>query len=173
MRKHFVIVVGSLLAATPVLAQAPADSPITQPVLDIMPFDIPYGTPITLATAHKALAAAEAEAAKHNWKLVCAVAEPTGDLIAFDKMDGAQYASIQIAPEKARAAARFRRATKVFADAVNKNGTIGTLGIPGAITAEGGFPIVVGGKLVGAIGCSGAIGNQDATAAWAGVDAVK
>ena len=179
MRVSFALALGGMVLATQINAQQPPgapqppqDSPISQPVADTMPFDIPYGTPISLATARKAIAAAETEAGKHGWKLVCVVSEPTGDVVSLDKMDGAQYASIQIAQEKARTAARFRRATKVFFDAA-KGGNASVLSLPGVLASEGGFPIIRNGKLVGAIGCSGAIGNQDATAAMAGVEAVK
>ncbi len=163
--------VGAVLSV-PVFAQQVPESPVTQPVAEAMPFDIPYGTPLNLAQARKAIAAAEAEATKHGWKLVCAVAEPTGDLISLDKMDGAQYGSIQVAQDKARTAARFRRPTKAFFDQT-KAGNLYVLSLPGTISAEGGFPIVHDGKLVGAIGCSGAIGNQDATAAYAGAEVLK
>lgn len=153
------------------LAQA-ANEPITQPVPEKMPFDVPYGTPISLENAQKAGEAAVAEARKRNWKLACAVVEPSGDLVYFEKMDGTLYGSIQIAQDKAVTSARFRRATKVLFDAV-QHGNPYVLSLRGTAPVEGGFPIVVGGKLIGGIGCSGGAGNQDATAAKAGADTIK
>ncbi len=161
---------GLFVAVSARAQQAP--EAISQPVPEVMPFDVPYGTPINLATARKVLAAAEAEAQKRNWKMNCAVVEPTGDLVAFEKMDGAQYASIQIAQEKARTAARFRRSTKIFFDVV-KGGNPYVLGFPGMLPSEGGFPLIQAGKLIGAVGCSGGTGNQDATVAMAGTEMVK
>jgi uncharacterized protein GlcG (DUF336 family) len=170
MKTRFALAAAGMLLATQIKAQQPPaapqpspESPITQPVAETMPFDIPY---------RKAIAAAEGEAGKHGWKLVCAVADASGDLIALERMDGAQLGSIQVAQDKARTAARFRRPTKAFLDAL-KGGNLFVMNLPGVITAEGGFPIVRGGKLIGAIGCSGAISNQDATAAMAGLEAVK
>jgi uncharacterized protein GlcG (DUF336 family) len=162
----------ALSAAAPAWAQAPAaESEITQPVPPVMPFDIPYGSPITLATAQRAMTAALAEAGQRQWKMNCAIVEPTGDLVAFEKMDQAQYASIQIAQDKARTAARFRRPTKALFDAI-QHGNPYIIALSGATPVEGGFPIIVEGKLIGAIGCSGGTGNQDATTAKAGRDAV-
>ena len=148
--------------------QQPAD-PITQPVPEAMPNYIPYGEPIRLAEARKVLSKALTEADKHNWKLACAVVEPSGDLVAFEKMDDTQYASIQIAQDKAQAAARFRRSTKVFFDTV-KGGNAAPLGLRGTVASEGGWPIQRNGKMTGAIGCSGGASNQDAVAARAGAE---
>jgi glc operon protein GlcG len=139
-----------------------------------MPFDIPYGTPIVLETAQKAIMAAESEAKKHNWKMAIAVVDPAGQLIAHATMDGTQYGSIEFAQAKARTAAGLRRPSKAFGDAING-------GAPSALSiiilerggaAEGGFPIVVDGKLIGAIGVSGGLATQDGVAAKAGLDAV-
>lgn len=165
--------IGGAVAADP--NHAPASAPaaaVSQPVPEAMPYDIPYGAPITLGPARHALRTAEVEARKHGWKLDCAVVEPSGELVSFDKMDGAQYASIDIAIAKARAAARFRRSTKIWSDAV-KSGNLAVLSLPGAIALEGGFPILRQGRVVGAIGCSGGLANQDATAARAGADTMK
>jgi uncharacterized protein GlcG (DUF336 family) len=162
------ILVG-LLAAPPSRAQAPAAPP------EAMPFDIAYGTPINLDTAQKAIIAAENEAKKHNWKMAIAVVDPSGNLIAEATMDSTQYASIAIAQAKARTAALFRRPSKVFQDAMNKGTapSIGTLlALSGGVASEGGWPIVVDGKLVGAIGASGGISTQDAATSKAGLDAI-
>jgi uncharacterized protein GlcG (DUF336 family) len=137
-----------------------------------MPFDIPYGPTITLEHAMKVAAAAEAEAKKHNWKMNIAVVGPGGDLKYFLRMDDAQLASVQISQDKANAAARFRRPTKAFFDAVEGgHGYIAFL--HGVVPSEGGFPLVEGGKLIGAIGCSGGTGAQDGVTCKAGADTVK
>ena len=99
------VVLGSLVTAR---AQTPA------PVPEAMPFDIPYGAPIDLDTAQKAIAASMAEARKHNWKMAIAVVDPAGQLVALVTMDGTQYASIDIAQAKARTAAAFRRPSKAM-----------------------------------------------------------
>ena len=150
--------------------QQPAAAPA--PVPEQMPFDIPYGTPIGLEQAKHVLAAAEAEAKKHNWKMNIAVVGPAGELIYFEKMDGAQLASVQIAQDKARSAATFRRPTKAFFDAVEGgHGYIAFL--HGVVPSDGGIPLVEGGKLIGAIGCSGGTGAQDGVTCKAGADTVK
>jgi uncharacterized protein GlcG (DUF336 family) len=132
----------------------------------------PYGGPVTLEIAKKITAAAVAEAQKNNWKMAFAVADTAGYLVYFEKMDNTQTASIKIAIAKARAAATFKRPTKTFADAVTGgNNTI--LGLPGTVTSEGGIPIVIDGKIIGAIGASGGTGQQDGVAAQAGLNTLK
>jgi glc operon protein GlcG len=157
-----------LLGAHSAGAQAP------QPVPEAMPFDIPYGTPIDLDAANKAVMAAVAEAKKHNWKMAISVVGPVGQLVAHATMDGTQYGSIEFSQSKARTAALFRRPSKAFADVIN-GGSPATLSvlvpIQGA-ASEGGLPIVADGKLIGAIGVSGGIATQDGVAAKAGLDAV-
>jgi glc operon protein GlcG len=155
-------------------AQAPAAPPAQVP--EAMPFDIPYGVPITMDQAHKAILAAVNEAKKHNWKMSISVVDPAGNLVAHATMDGTQYASIPISQAKARTAALFRRPSGVFQTAINTNGTPSTLsllGMTGAVASEGGFPIVVDGKLIGAIGASGGIFTQDAVTAKAGLEAAE
>ena len=150
-------------------AQAPATPPAGVP--EAMPFDIPYGTPISMDQAHKAITAAAAEARKHNWKMSISVVDQGGNLIAHATMDGTQYASITISQAKARTAATFRRPTKALADAVNGStpATLSLLGLVGGAASEGGFPIVIDGKLVGAIGASGGLAAQDGMTARAGL----
>jgi glc operon protein GlcG len=156
------------------VAVAQAQTPAPAPVPEAMPFDIPYGMPIDLETAQKAIAASLAEAKKHNWKMSIAVVGPVGQLIALATMDGTQYASIDISQAKARTAAGFRRQTKVFADGINGGSpaTLSLLVLEHGAASEGGFPIVVDGKLIGAIGASGGIATQDGVTAKAGLDAV-
>ncbi len=178
-RRIVMVVAWSVVAAgTSVYGQtagpAPAvepDEEVTQPVPEAMPSDVPYGTPIRLESAKRALVAAEAEANRHHWSMNCAVVEPAGDLVLFERMDGANYGSIEGAQAKARSAARWRRSTKDYFDSVQSGNTY-VLAL-GPTPVEGGFPIVVAGKLIGAIGCGGGFGNQAATVAKAGRDAVQ
>src|SRR5438105_2995004 len=106
-----------LLSATTTLAQQPAPAPAPNPldnVPDKMPFDVPYGAPIGLDRAQAAIAATIAEARKRDWKLIVTVVDSGGNMVAFQRMDGAQLASIPISEHKARASANFRRETKAF-----------------------------------------------------------
>jgi glc operon protein GlcG len=132
----------------------------------------PYGGPITLEIAKKAATAAAAEARKNNWTMAFAVADTAGNLVYFEKMDNTQTASIKIAIIKARSAATYKRATKTFADAV-AGGNNAVLGLTGAMPSEGGIPIVIDGKIIGAIGASGGTGQQDGVASQAGINALK
>lgn len=161
--------------ATAAQAQAPAAAPA--PVPDQMPFDVPYGESINLAKATKAIEAAIAEASKspRNWKLSVVVVDPNGELVAMHKMDQTQIASVGISIGKARTAARFRRPSEAFANvmATPAGGYVATLGDPPPTASPGGFPIVEGGKIIGAIGCSGATGAQDGVACKAGADSIK
>jgi uncharacterized protein GlcG (DUF336 family) len=134
-----------------------------------MPPTTAYGPPITLEQAMKAAAAAQAEAKRRNMNMAIAIVEPTGDLVYFLKMDGTQYASIKIAQDKAVSAALFRRSTKDFLDRVAK-GDLSPNALRGAVASAGGIPIVVDGKIVGAIGTSG--GADDAVS-QVGVNALK
>lgn len=134
----------------------------------------PYGAPISLETAKKAAAAAAAEARKNNWNMSIAVTDAGGELVYFEKMDANQTGSVKVAIGKARSAAMFKRPTKVWQDIVAGGGAgMRILGLEGAVPIDGGLPIVIDGKIVGAIGVSGAAGDQDAQCAKAGVDALK
>jgi uncharacterized protein GlcG (DUF336 family) len=160
----------ALLAAGVGHAQsAPAANPLDV-VPDKMPFDVPYGAPVTLDRAEVALAASLAEAKMRGWKLVCAVIDSGGNLVSLKRMDGAQLASIDIAMHKARAAVKFRRETKVFETNV-QTGNVYQLTLDDVVASRGGIPLVGDGKLVGAIGCSGGSGSQDEVVAKAGVTA--
>ena len=158
-------------------ATAPAPAPAPAPVPDQMPFDVPYGASIDLAKAEKAIAAAIAEASKspRNWKLAIAVVDPSGELVAFHKMDQTQLASVGISQNKARTAARYRRPSEAFAAAMATpaGGYVATLASPPPTASPGGFPLLEGGKIIGAIGCSGATGAQDAVACKAGAELFK
>ena len=134
----------------------------------------PYGMAITSDNAKKVAAAALAEARKNSWNMAAAVVDPAGDLVYFEKLDGTQAASVSIAVDKARASARFKRPTKALQDALAAGGEgLRILALQGAVAAEGGVPIVMDGKIVGAIGLSGGTGQQDGVAANAGAAAVK
>ena len=160
----------ALGAVAPAGAQLAPVAPASPPAQ--MPFDIPYGTPISLAAAKAAIAAAEAEARRNNWKMNIAVVDPNGELVAFERMDGAQIASVAISQHKARTAATYRRETMVFEQGV-QTGNVYLLTLDGVIASRGGFPLVSGGKIIGAIGCSGGTGSQDAASCKAGADTVR
>ena len=133
----------------------------------------PYGAPVSLEQARKIIAAAEAEAAKNKWPVAIAVVDGSGHLVSFARMDNTQIGSIEIALEKAKCAALFRRPTKVFEDAVAKGGeNLRALKAPGILPIEGGIPIVHEGKIVGAIGVSGVKATEDGQVAKAGTDAL-
>jgi uncharacterized protein GlcG (DUF336 family) len=138
-----------------------------------MPFDVPYGAPITLERAMIAINAAAAEAKKRDWKLNVAVVDSGGNLVAFQRMDGAQLASIQISEHKARAAVTFRRETKAWESAIQTSGLNYVMTLDGVIASRGGIPLIEGGRIIGGIGCSGGTGSQDEAACKAGVAALQ
>jgi uncharacterized protein GlcG (DUF336 family) len=134
----------------------------------------PYGPPISLENAKKAAAAAIAEARKNNWTMALAVVDPNGTLVYYEKIDNTQIGSAQFAISKARSAALFKRPTKWFQDQVSKGGDgLRYLGLEGATPLEGGIPIVMEGKIIGAIALSGGTSAQDAQCAQIGADALK
>jgi uncharacterized protein GlcG (DUF336 family) len=134
----------------------------------------PYGPPITLAEAKKVMAGAEAEALKNKWQMVIVILDSGGNLVMSQRLDGAQFGSVEVARDKAWSAVAFRRPTKVFQDAIEKGGVnLRLLRLTGANPLDGGLPIVADGKLIGAIGVSGATGEQDAQVARAGIEAMK
>lgn len=132
----------------------------------------PYGAPIGVEAANKAVSAAIAEAKKNNWNVAIAVVDSGGHLVAFQRLDGTQYQSALVAQDKARSAVGFKRPTKVFADGV-AGGRVALLGLNGAVPLDGGQLIVVDGKIVGGIGVSGVTSQQDDQIAMAGVSALK
>jgi len=168
------LLVGAVaLIGAKVHAQTPAAPPAAGGTADGIPFDIPYGTPVNLETARKLVAAVEAEALKHRWKFVITVVDTNGDLVHLARMDGAQVASVGVSQGKARTAARYRRETRLFYNAFETGHPyIGTLD-PTLVASPGGFPLVENGKLIGAIGCSGGTGDQDAAACKVGADMIK
>jgi len=154
-----------IFAAAPAGAQAPAPAP---------PPQVAYGPPITLEQAKKVMAAAEAEARKNNWNVVISVIDSGGHLVSMQRLDGTQLGSIEVARQKAYSAVLYRRPTKVFEDGVSQGGlNLRLLKLEGASPFEGGVPIMVDGKIVGAVGVSGVTSAQDGQIARAGAEAMK
>ena len=155
----FVSIALLALIALPALAQTPFAPPP----------QVPYGLSVSTDSAKNAAAAAIAEAQKNNWKMAIAIVDTGGYLVYFEKMQDTQTGSVDLAIEKARTAALFRRPTKVFQDGVAAGGEgLRLLRLTGAIPIDGGVPIIVEGKVVGAVGVSGGSGEQDGQVAKAG-----
>jgi len=167
MRKFGLILPAAYIAVAfcaPAQAQQPAAPPPP----------VPYGETINLEQAKLVADAAMAEAKKNNWFMAITVVGPAGDLVYFQKMDNTQYASVTISQHKARVAATFRRPSKAFEDNLSKGfENIYQMTLDGMIGSQGGIPLVKDGKLIGAIGCSGAAGFQDQQTCAAGVAALK
>ena len=140
---------------------------------DKMPNATPYGAPIALARAQGAIAAATAEAEKRGWALNVAIVDSGANLVAFARMDGAQLGSIAVSEHKARTSVKFRRPTKAFEEAIQKNDYKYVLTIDDVMGSRGGIPLVEDGKLIGAIGCSGGMGSQDEVACTAGAATIS
>ena len=133
----------------------------------------PYGLPITLDQAKKAMAGAEAEAKKNNWPVVIVILDSGGHLVMMQRLDNTQWGSVDVAREKARSAVALRRPTKALQDLIAQGGANLRLLNIGYSVLEGGIPIVVDGKIIGSIGVSGVTSQQDAQTAQAGIDALK
>jgi len=148
----------AILCATVTSAQAPMS----------------YGLSINAENAKKVAAPAVAEARKNQWMMAVAIVDTAGELVYFERMDDTQIGSVDVAIEKARSAARFKRPTKAFQDVVAAGGEgMRILALPGAVPVEGGVPLMVAGKIVGAVGCSGGTSQQDGVCATAGANALK
>ena len=162
--KHISIVVCALLAAGALMpVQAAAQG---QPNM--------YGPTITADQAKTVAAAAVAEAKKNQWTMAVAIVDTAGDLVYFEKMDNTQVGSVDVAIAKARSSARFKRPTKAFQDALAAGGEgWRILSLDGAVAVEGGLPLIVGGKIIGAIGASGGASQQDGVTAAAGAATLK
>jgi glc operon protein GlcG len=152
-------------------AQPPANPMDVVP--DAMPFNVPYGPPISAAKAQAAIQATADEAAKRGWPINIAVVDSGANLVAFLRMDGAQLASIAISEHKARFAAKYRRPSKVYEEAMQLRDAKYLITLDDAIASRGGIPLMEDGKLVGAIGCSGATGSQDEVLCMAGAATLK
>lgn len=160
------------LAAPSYAQQTPAPNPLDA-VPEKMPFDVPYGPPISVERAQAVINAAVAEAKKRDWKMNVAVVDGGGNLVAFARMDGSQVASIDISQHKARASASFRRETKAFEDGIQKANLHYLITLDGVIASRGGIPLVENGRLIGAVGCSGGTGSQDEVVCKAGAATIK
>ena len=154
----FALSVGSAIAQTP-----PASSPATQL----------YGPPITLDQAKRAMAAAELEAAKNSWQVAITILDSGGNMIMFHRLDNAQLSATTVSEGKARTALEFKRPSKALDDAIAGGGAgMRLLALKNITPIEGGLPVVVDGKIIGAIGVSGALSSQDAQVAKAGAEAL-
>jgi glc operon protein GlcG len=176
MQARLLITLALLAAASLGAPAGRADPPAANPldaVPEKMPFDVPYGAPIALARAAALIDATVAEAKRHDWKLNVAVVDSGGNLVAFQRMDGAQLASIAVSEHKARTAATFRRETRAFEDAIQLKQNYYALTLDGIIASRGGIPLVEGGKIIGAIGCSGGTGSQDEAVCKVGAATIK
>jgi glc operon protein GlcG len=162
---------GALLICLPMTAGAQQPNPLDN-VPDKMPFDVPYGAPVSLDRAQAAINAAVAESRKRGWKLNVAVVDSGGNLVAFARMDGAALGSIAIAEHKARASVKFRRETKAF-EAGIQAGNNYLITLDDVIASRGGIPLMQAGAIAGAIGCSGGTGSQDEVVCRAGADTMK
>ncbi len=171
MRTRFLMALGAswaLALASSAVAQqptAPAPPPTAQRP--------DYGLPITNEQAKAVAAAALAEAKKNNWRMAISIVGPAGELVYFEKMDGVQLASTEISQAKARTAVMFRLPSKAFADQYAAGNTVFMTFPEKPVASEGGIPIIVSGKIIGAIGASGGTGQQDGAAAAAGASAVR
>ena len=163
----------ALIAAPPAEAQqSPAAPPAAAPAAAAPPAAWPYGRPISMEAARKAMAAAEEEATKNNWNVAISIIDSGGHAVMMHRLDGTQIASIRIAEGKARSALEFRRPTKALEDAIASGGAnLRLLAIEGLTPLEGGVLIQTGGRIVGAIGVSGVTSAQDAQIARAGAEA--
>ncbi len=162
-----ITVVGSMIAAMiaiggMAIAQAQTQAPM------------PYGANVSLENAKKVAAPALAEAEKNHWNMAVAIVDTSGNLVYYEKMDNTQLGSANVAIDKARSAALYKRPTKAFQDALAAGGDgLRVLKLRDAMPVEGGIPLVMDGKIVGAIGVSGAASAQDAQCAKAGADVLK
>jgi|SRR5579864_2283803 len=132
-----------------------------------------YGLPITTELAKKMAAAALAEARANDWAMAAAIVDPAGILVYFEKIDDTQHGSSEVAIDKARSAALFKRATKAFQDSIERGGIgLRVMMLRGAIAAEGGVPIIVRGEIIGGLGVSGGTSEQDGQCCKAAIDAI-
>ena len=169
------LVAGLALVSANALAQVTPDPNNPNEAIPEASNPPPYGAAINIETAKKAAAAAIAEAKKRNWNTMCiAVVDPHGDLVYFERQDNCQFASVSISQHKARTAARYRRPTLNFENLIGKGPYFNYLTtLDDVIASRGGNPLMVGGKVVGAIGVSGGSGAQDDLLSQVGVAVLK
>lgn len=158
-------IAGAIVLAAVLLGPAQAPAQTTPP---------PYGPPIGIENARKIMAAAEAEAIKNNWAVVIAIIDSGGHIVMLHRFDNVQLSSIDLSVGKAKTALMFKRPTKVLDDAISSGGSgLRFLSLKDIVPLEGGLPIVMDGKIIGAIGISGVLSAQDAQIGRAGIDALK
>ena len=164
-----------LLSGAGAFAQVPPDPNNPNEAVPETMSPTPYGESINNETAKKVAAGAVAELKKRNWHGMCiSIVDPHGELVYFERDDNCQYASISISQHKARVAARYRRPTVVFERLIGKGSFFAYLPtLDDLVASRGGNPLIVDGKVVGAIGVSGGTGSQDDTISQAGVAALK
>jgi glc operon protein GlcG len=163
-REVYVSVTLIAMLGLPAMAQAPLAPPP----------QIPYGVSVSTESAKNVAAISITEAQKNNWKMAIAIVDTGGYLIYFERMQDTQTGSVDLAIEKARTAALFRRPTKLFQDSVAAGGEgLRLLRLTGAIPIDGGVPIIIDGKVIGAVGVSGGSGDEDGLVAKSGSAAVK
>lgn len=134
----------------------------------------PYGPPLTLEQAKKMMVAAESLAKKNNWPVAIVIVDSAADIVLMQKLDNTQHSAGEIATGKALTAVNFRRPTKVFQDGIAAGGEgLRFLKVPGVTPLEGGFPVIVDGKIIGGIGTSGVLSSQDTQVSTAGLEALK
>ena len=160
------LVAGATLLFTAIAAGAQTPAPPA-------PAPPSYGVPISLEQAKKIMAGAEAEAKKNGWPMVIVILDSGGQLVMLQRLDNAQWGSVEIAKEKARSSVALRRPTKALQDLIAQGGANLRLLNIGYSVLEGGIPIVMDGKIIGAVGVSGVTSQQDAQIAQAGIDAMK
>jgi uncharacterized protein GlcG (DUF336 family) len=166
------ITLTACLLAAGAFAQQQTSPPDLNAVPAQMPFNIPFGSPIIMEKAQALIQAAVTEASKRGWPEDFAVVDWSGNLVAFVRMDGAQLASIPIAEHKARSAARYRRSTIEWENAIQRFGFMYALTLDDVMASRGGIPLVEDGKIIGAIGCSGGTSSQDEALCQAAVNEV-
>jgi glc operon protein GlcG len=153
------------LSAGPALAQ--------QPAAQASSANLPYGPPVTLDQAKRAMSAAELEAAKNSLQVAITILDSGGNWVMFHRFDNTQLSSIQFSEGKARTAVDFKRPSKALDDAIAGGGAgMRLLALKNITPIEGGLPLIVDGKIIGAIGVSGALSSQDAQVATAGAAAL-
>jgi uncharacterized protein GlcG (DUF336 family) len=167
-------ILGSILLTAGVASAQQAAAPYPLDAIpEKMPFATPYGAPISAERARAVLQAAEAEATKRGWPMNISVLDSGGNLVVFERMDGAQIGSIAVSEHKGRAAVKYRRPTKVFEEGIQKAGFNYIMTLDDVVASRGGIPLIEGGKMIGAIGVSGGTGSQDEVVALAGAAVIN
>jgi glc operon protein GlcG len=171
-QRHLVKLLVVVTFATACICRAQTETaPVAQPASLYL---TPYGPPITLEAAKKVAAAAQAEAARNHWLMTVAVVDPAGNLVYYERTDNSQWGSSKVAIAKARSAAIYKRPSKAFQDALAKGGVnTRVLTLDGAMPVEGGVPLISDGKIIGAIGVSGDLSENDAQCANAAAQTLK